>query len=150
MKTLGQLAESKPMYVVRTGQKLTEVVKVMAEHKVGAVPVLDKDDRLRGIFSERDLLTRCVASGLDLSKTNVDEVMTKKVILMEADDSYEECLRIMKQQSIRHIPVINGDKLVGMASMRDLMETDAHAKKEEIETLQSYIHYSPKGFEKQD
>lgn len=144
MKTLGELVRAKPTYVVERGKSVLEVVRYMALSKVGAVPVLD-GDRLVGIFSERDLMTRCVAKGLDLEKTKIDDVMTRKVILMESNDTYEDCIRIMKQEGIRHIPVTEDDKLIGVASMRDLMEADVEEKEQKIDILHSYIHYNPKG-----
>jgi CBS domain-containing protein len=142
MKTLNDLTRNRPLHVVRKGQSVQEVVDRMASNNVGAVPVLD-GSRLIGIFSERDLMVRCNAKKIDLNSTRIEDVMTKKVILMESDDSYEDCLKIMKQQGIRHIPVRQGDKLIGMVSMRDLMQFDSEEKKEEIDVLQSYIHYFP-------
>lgn len=148
MKTLGEIIRGKTLHFTEVGKTVLEVAQEMAEHDVGALPVLD-GTRLAGIFSERDIMTRCVAKKLDPAATKVDEVMTKKVILMESGDSYEYCLRIMKQRRIRHIPVREGDKLIGMVSMRDLMQSDAEAKEEEIEVLHSYIHYFP-GVAKED
>jgi CBS domain-containing protein len=144
MRTLGELVSKQETRYVNKGQTILEVVRYMSEHKVGAVPVLE-GDRLVGIFSERDLMVRCVAGRLDPVKTKVEDVMTKSVILMEAEDSYEECLQIMKQESIRHIPVRDGNKLIGVVSMRDLMQTHVEEKEQNIEILHSYIHYNPKG-----
>jgi CBS domain-containing protein len=144
MKTLGDLVRTQEMRYVNKGQIVLEVVNYMSEHKVGAVPVLD-GHRLVGIFSERDLMIRCVAGHLDLEKTKIEDVMTKRVILMEAGDSYEECMQIMKQENIRHVPVREGSKLIGVASMRDVIEADIEEKEQKIEILHSYIHYNPKG-----
>jgi CBS domain-containing protein len=144
MKTLGELVRTQEMRYVNKGQNILEVVNYMSEHKVGAVPVLE-GNRLVGIFSERDLMIKCVAGRLDLEKTKIEDVMTKRVILMEAGDSYEECMQIMKQENIRHVPVRDGSKLIGVASMRDIMEADVKEKEQKIEILHSYIHYNPKG-----
>jgi CBS domain-containing protein len=144
MKTLEDLVRTQEMRYVNVGQSVLEVVIYMSGHKVGAVPVLD-GNRLVGIFSERDLMIRCVAGRMDLEKTKIEEVMTKRVILMEAGDSYEECMQIMKQENIRHVPVRDGSKLIGVASMRDIMEADVAEKEQKIEILHSYIHYNPKG-----
>lgn len=142
MKTLGELTKNRPVLLVKNGQSVQEVVSYMAANNIGAVPVLD-GTRLAGIFSERDLMVRCNAKKLDLDATKIEEVMTKKVILMESHDTYEDCLKIMKQKNIRHIPVRKGDKLIGMVSMRDLMQSDVEEKEEKIEILNSYIHYYP-------
>ena len=76
-----------------------------------------------------------------MENTKIDDVMTRGVILMEAHDSYNDCMNIMKQEGIRHIPVRDGEKLIGVVSMRDLMAEDAEEKKQEIENLNSYIYY---------
>ena len=141
MKTLRDIISGKQMYHVKMGQFVFEVISVMAKNNVGALPVLDDAGRLRGIFSERDLLIRCSAKKLDMDKTKIDDVMTKGVIIMEAGDTYEECMNIMKQENIRHMPVRDGEKLIGMVSMRDLMQVEVDEKKQEIENLNSYIYY---------
>lgn len=144
MRTLGDLVRKQEIRYVNKGETVLETVNYMSEHKIGAVPVLF-GDRLVGIFSERDLMVKCVAGRLDIEKTKVDDVMTKRVIIMEAGDTYKECLRIMKQEGIRHIPVCDSDKLVGVVSMRDIMQADVEEKEQKIDILHSYIHYNPKG-----
>lgn len=142
MKTLGELTKDKPLVFASSGESVSDVIKKMAENNVGALPVLDDKGRLKGIFSERDVLMRCVSKGVDLQKTIIDEIMTKGVIIMEAHDTYADCLQIMKQQGIRHMPVREGEKLIGIVSMRDLMQTQVVEKEQEIEILNSYIRYS--------
>jgi CBS domain-containing protein len=144
MRTLGELVKDKPVHVIMKEQTVRDAVKDMAKYNVGAVPVLD-GDRLVGIFSERDLMVRCIAGGIDVNTTKVGDVMTKKVIVMQSGDSYEECLIIMKQKEIRHVPVIEGDRLAGVVSLRDLMQIDVEEKEQKIDVLHSYIHYNPKG-----
>lgn len=141
MKTLRDITSGKPMYHVKLGQSVFEVVSQMAKNNVGALPVLDDTGRLRGIFSERDLMIRCAARKIDMENTKIDDVMTKGVIIMEAHDTYEDCLSIMRQENVRHMPVRDGEKLIGMVSIRDLMQEEVEAKKQEIENLNSYIYY---------
>src|SRR5215211_1123662 len=124
MKSLRDLCIERAMYFVHTGMSVYEVVNQMAENNVGAVPVLDDVGKLRGIFSERDLMTRCAAKHLDMDNTKIEDVMTRGVILMEAHDSYNDCLKIMQQEGIRHMPVREGENLIGVVSMRDLMQED--------------------------
>lgn len=83
-----------------------------------------------------------IAKDIDLKSTLVDEVMTKSVILIESHDSPEYCMQIMKQENIRHIPVIEGKDLIGIVSMRDLMLYDIILKEEKIELLNSYIQFN--------
>ncbi len=141
MKTLGDLTRDKQMHHVNVGSSVFDVVKYMASNNVGAVPVLDEAGRLRGIFSERDLLKRCISKELDIKNVKIEEVMTRGVIIVETHDTYEYTLKIMKQESIRHMPVREGEKLVGVVSMRDLMQVDMDEKEEEIGFLKNYISY---------
>jgi CBS domain-containing protein len=144
MKTLKDLLGGRPLHFVRTGMKIIDVAKFMGLHNIGAVPVLEQTDMLKltGIFSERDLLRRCIAKEIDLFTTPIDDVMTKKVIVIEAHDTAEYTLQIMKQQNIRHVPVIDGKDLIGMISIRDLMLYDMSEKEEKIELLNSYIQFN--------
>ncbi|HMS33094.1 MAG TPA: CBS domain-containing protein [Ignavibacteria bacterium] len=144
MKTLKELLGDRPLHFVRTGMKIIEVAKFMGLHNIGAVPVLKQSDKLtlKGIFSERDLLRRCIAKELDLFNTPVDEVMTANVIVVETGDTPEYCIQIMKQENIRHMPVIENNALIGIISIRDLMLYDLNLKEEKIELLNSYIQYN--------
>lgn len=141
MKSLRDICLNKPMHYVNTGISVYEAVSSMAKNNIGAVPVLDDGGKLKGIFSERDLMTRCAAKRIDMENTKIDEVMTRGVILMEAQDTYDECIKIMRQEGIRHMPVRDGEKLIGMVSMRDLMQEDVEEKRQEIENLNTFIYY---------
>jgi len=144
MKTLKDLLGERPLHFVKTGMSIIDVAKFMGLHNIGAVPVLEQSDKLKlkGIFSERDLLRRCIAKEVDLFNTEVDEVMTKKVIVIESSDTPEYCLQIMKQEKIRHVPIIEKQDLIGMISIRDIMLYDMTEKEEKIEMLNSYIQYN--------
>lgn len=144
MKTLKDLLGDRPMHFVKTGMSIIDVAKFMGLHNIGAVPVLEQSEvlKLKGIFSERDLLRRCIAKEIDLFKTPVDEVMTAKEIVVESHDTPKYCLKIMKQENIRHMPVREVNDLIGMISIRDLMLYDSNLKEEKIEMLNSYIQYN--------
>jgi CBS domain-containing protein len=133
MTTIGQIVTRREeIYFLRVDQTVREAARYMSEHRVGAASVLD-DTRLVGILSERDIMTRVVARGLD-----ADELVVGHV-----SDSYEDGLRKMKQAGCRHLPVVDGDRLVGMVSQRDLLQVDLTAKDEEIRWLNAYIHLMP-------
>ncbi|MCY7361628.1 MAG: CBS domain-containing protein [Ignavibacteria bacterium] len=144
MKTLKNLLGERPLHFVKTGMSILDVSKFMGLHNIGAVPVLEQSEKLllKGIFSERDLLRRCIAKDIDLVNTKVDEVMTSKVIVVESHDTPEYVLQIMKQENIRHVPVIEAQDLIGMISIRDLMLYDNILKDEKIEMLNTYIQYN--------
>jgi CBS domain-containing protein len=142
MKNLREFLADKRLLFVRSGMNVYDVVKFMDLHNIGAVPILDSTQGLLGLFSERDLLRRCIVKNLDLNKTRIDDVMTKDVIIVEASDTPEFCLHIMKQQKIRHMPVVEDNKLMGLVSMRDLMLHDVKLKDEKIDLLNTYIQYN--------
>jgi signal-transduction protein with cAMP-binding, CBS, and nucleotidyltransferase domain len=86
-----------------------------------------------------------VARGLDPRTTPIGQAMTKEILVGEADEPVETALAKMKQKNIRHLPVIDGDQLIGMASLPDLLHLEVTLKDEEIRQLNDYIHYVPPG-----
>ena len=146
MKTIGALVAGREVFFVRAEHSVREVARYMAERRVGAVCVLEAS-RLAGIVSERDIMTRVVARGLDPDATRAGEIMTTELVVAAAGESHEEGLRKMKQAGCRHLPVIEGDRLAGMVSQRDLLQIDLSEKDEEIRWLNAYIHYMPPGRE---
>lgn len=144
MKTINEILQERPIYSVNRDQTVIETVRYMAEKNVGAVPVM-KENRLVGVFSERDVIKRVVARGLDPAKVIVGEVMTTKLVIAEADERYESCLSKMRQAHCRHLPVVQEDRLIGMVSLRDLLMIDLDEKERNLEYLQSYIYMVPPG-----
>jgi CBS domain-containing protein len=146
MRTIGALVEGRETFFVRTDQTVRDVARYMAERRVGAVSVLE-GTRLVGIISERDVMTRVVAKGLDPDAARAGDVMTKDLVVAEVSESHEDGLRKMKQAGCRHLPVVERDRLKGMVSQRDLLQIDLSAKDEEIRWLNAYIHFMPPGRE---
>ena len=142
MKTIGGLVAGREIFHVRTDHTVREAARYMTERRVGAVSVLE-GTRLVGILSERDIMGRVVARELDPDKTRVREVMSKDLVVAHGGDSHEEGLRKMKQAGCRHLPVVDGDRLVGMVAQRDLLQVDLSEKDEEIRWLNAYIHFIP-------
>jgi CBS domain-containing protein len=142
MKSLKEYLTDVRLLFVKSGMSVYEVTKFMDLHNVGAVPVLDAKSGLLGIFSERDLLRRCIVKEFDLHKTVIDDVMTKDVIVIDSSDTIEHALKIMKQENIRHLPVIEDHSLVGLVSMRAMMLVDVKLKEEKIDILNTYIQYN--------
>jgi CBS domain-containing protein len=146
MKSIGKVAAGREIYFLRTDQTVREASRYMTERRVGAVAVLE-GSRLVGILSERDVMGRVVARGLDPEQTRVADVMTRELVVGEMADSHDDGLRKMKQAGCRHLPVVDGDRLVGMVSQRDLLQIDLSQKDEEIRWLNAYIHFIPPGRE---
>jgi CBS domain-containing protein len=146
MKTVGAVVAGREVYHVRADDTVREVARYMTERRVGAVAVLD-GDRLAGILSERDIMGRVVAKGLDPATIKAGDVMTSELVVASAAESHDDGLRRMKQAGCRHLPVVDGEHLVGMVSQRDLLQIDLREKDEEIRWLNAYIHFIPPGRE---
>ena len=142
MKTIGGLVAGRETFHVRSEQSVRDAARYMTDRRVGAVSVLD-GTRLVGVLSERDVMGRVVARQLDPDRTRVGDVMTKDLVVAQGTESHEEGLRKMKQAGCRHLPVVEGDQLVGMVSQRDLLQIDLSEKDEEIRWLNAYIHFIP-------
>ena len=142
MKTIGAVVKDREVYFLRGEQSVRDAARYMTERRIGAVAVLD-GTRLAGILSERDIMGRVVARQLDPDATRVEDVMTRELIVAEVQESHEDGVRKMKQAGCRHLPVVSAGNLVGMVSLRDLLQADLSEKDEEIRWLNAYIHYVP-------
>ena len=113
-------------------------LKEMAEHNVGAMPVLD-GDCLVGVYSERDYARNVVVKGAYTNDTLLSEAMVHDVVTVTQDETLEDCMRLMGEKHIRHLPVVEDCKLVGHFSIRDLMQWFIDQQKHKIDHLQNYI-----------
>lgn len=140
MKSLKEILASKNLHTVKSGTTIYDTACFMAEHNIGLVPVLGEDGKLLGVFSERDLVRRVITRGLDLKSTLVDEVMTKDLVLANVNESHEQCLKKMKDRGTRHILIFENEKLIGIISVKDLLEVDLKDYQETVEILHNYIY----------
>lgn len=146
MKTVRDLMIDQEVTVIAKTASVLDAAQKMAQKRIGAVPVLD-GDRIVGIFSERDIMTRVVAKNLNPANTTVEHVMTKDLVLGAPEESIELVEQKMKQFNIRHLPIVSGNKLIGIISLRDLLSAELDEKVEEIRMMTAYIHYIPPTFE---
>jgi CBS domain-containing protein len=119
-----------------------EVARTMTEARIGAIPIVE-GQRVVGIFSERDLMTRIVVPGVDAQRTQVAEVMTRDVLTASPDETRSECLERMREARCRHLPVLENGRLVAVLSMRDLLRDEIQEQDEEIRGLRAYLHQTP-------
>jgi CBS domain-containing protein len=147
MMFVKDLVSNRPVFTVERNVNVQAAVEHMARNHIGAVSVMD-GDRLAGIFSERDVVTRVMAKNLDPTTTIVSSVMTTDLVVARADETYDSCLRKMKQANCRHLPIVEGDKLVGFISLRDLLLVDISEKDDTIQFLNNYMFHIPPGVEK--
>jgi len=124
--------------VLRTATVM-EAVELMASAKIGSVLVVD-DNRLEGIFSERDVMLRVVMEGRDPKRTRVEEVMTSSVHSISMQTTGDEALKIMVQEHIRHLPVVDEKgRAQAIVSMRSLLEEKVKELHQQLDSLESYI-----------
>lgn len=147
MTSVKSLIENRPLFAVEKDGTVQSAAEYMARNNIGAVPVME-GTRVVGIFSERDVINRVVAKSLDPKTTLVQHVMTTNLVVAESDETHEDCLKKMKQANCRHLPIIEGGTLVGVISLRDLLQVDIHEKDDKIEFLNNYMFHVPAGFEK--
>jgi len=123
VKKVGEIVKGQPVYIVQESNSVLDAARYMTEYQVGAVPVLS-EGQLTGIFSERDLMTRVIAQGLDPALTSVGEVMTRNVAILDQDTTCQDALAQMKQLHVRHMPVMAGKRIIGCVSIRDLQKPE--------------------------
>jgi len=142
MKTIGEIIHGNTLFHASSNDNVLDVAKMMSEKNVGAVAVLDSG-RLVGIFSERDLMKRVVAAGLDPKRTQVVNVMTKDLVVGRPDDDINDALQKMHSIGCRHLPVVDSGNLMGMISLRDLLEIDDDTQRKRASFLRELVTYSP-------
>lgn len=126
------------VWAVSPDATIYEALELMAEKNIGAVLVMD-DDALVGIFSERDYARKVVLQGKASRETPVRDGMTDEVICVRPDQSVEGCMSLMTEKRIRHLPVLEGDSVVGVISIGDVVKGVISQQANTIEHLESYI-----------
>lgn len=120
MTTLRDFIRDRKLYFVDASHTVLEAARYMMEHNIGAVPVM-RDGNLVGILTERDIMNRVVALGRTPGTTGCTEVMTPRPRAVDADESVEECLFIMREFGFRHLPIVEGKEVKGLVSLRDIL-----------------------------
>jgi CBS domain-containing protein len=140
MRFVSQLLDKKghDVWSVTPSTTVFDALRLMAEKKVGAVLVLE-EDRLVGVFSERDYARKVILQGRSSEDTEIKVVMTSKVVCVTLDRSTEECMTLMTEKRVRHLPVMDGDNLVGVISIGDVVKSMISEREQVIEQLEGYI-----------
>lgn len=142
MKQISELIEGQTLLVLDPSWSVRTAAERMTERNIGAVAVVDHG-ALAGIFSERDIMCRVVAKGLNPDDTSVAAVMTKEIVAVDPDEKVDTALQKMHSIGSRHLPVVDGGKLVGMISIRDLLEIDDAQQRAKASFLGELVTYSP-------
>lgn len=115
-----------------------DAIALMADKNIGALPVIEKN-RLIGIVSERDYTRKVILKGKSSQKIRVEEIMTQELVTADPSDTVVDCMRVMTEERVRHLPVIKGAKMVGVLSIGDLVKFLISAQAETIDNLEQYL-----------
>lgn len=126
------------IYSVRPDETVYDALRLMADKNIGAVLVL-ADQKIAGIFSERDYARKVILLGKTSKETLVSEIMTTGVISVEPDWTAEQCMALMTQKRIRHLPVVDRERLIGIISIGDVVRAVVDEQQFTINSLQRYI-----------
>jgi CBS domain-containing protein len=141
MKTVQQLLSTKSVQIfsVTENSSVLDALKVMMEKNISALLILE-GQQLKGIFTERDYARKIVLHGKSSADTSIREVMTANPITVLPSDSIEFCMGLMTDKHIRHLPVMQGDQLLAMVSIGDVVKFIIEDQKQTISQLESYIN----------
>jgi CBS domain-containing protein len=141
MSTVRTLLEGKgrAIYSVEPQAAVLDAIRLMAEHGVGALVVM-RGTTLEGIVSERDYARKVILRGRSSADTPVRDIMSAPVITVTLDTSVQACMQLMTERHVRHLPVIEGARVIGVISIGDLVKAVIAEQRAQIEQLESYIH----------
>ena len=140
MKTVAELLRAKPARVVKVtpDQSVLDAIKILASEDIGAAIVMN-GERLAGIMSERDYTRKVILKGRASETTKVEEIMTANVVVVNPRTKTRDCMAIMTEKNIRHLPVVDDGRVIGMVSIRDIVGDIIADQDFTIEQLEHYI-----------
>ena len=140
MRTVRHLLEAKApeIFAVRPDAPVLDAVRMMAEKHIGALLVMD-GTRLAGILSERDYARKVVLQGRSSRDTPVRDIMTSDVVTVRPNDTSDRCMQVVTERRVRHLPVMDGERVVGVVSIGDLVKAVIEDQQLELDQLQRYI-----------
>ena len=137
-KIVPDVIENQTIRSISGSATVHEAVAIMAEHHISAL-LVTKGDKLEGIFTERDISVKIIANGKDSDKTKISQVMTKNPVTISPDDLAMDALQKMCELGFRHLPVVDGERVVGMVSVRDLYVTVQEQLEDDMKFRDAYI-----------
>ncbi len=140
MKLVKHLLDAKGRHIISISPdaSVLEAIKIMADKNVGSLVVME-DDKLVGIVTERDYARKVIVKGRSSESTHVAEIMTTNVVTTSSAETVDRCMALMTEMRIRHLPVLEDNRVIAMISIGDLVQAIIADQKEEIEQLEHYI-----------
>ena len=141
MKLVKHLLDAKEGHIISISPDASvfDAIKRMADESVGSLVVLDEHDKLVGIVTERDYARKVIVKGRSSHDTRVAEIMTADVMTASSDHTVNSCMELMTEKRVRHLPVVESDRVIAMISIGDLVQAIIADQQEEIEHLEHYI-----------
>ena len=134
-----KLNKNRQIWTISKDQSVRQALILMSEKNIGAIIIVDNNDFPIGIFSERDYARKIILKGKSSKDTLLDEVMTKELITVTRDYKIDQCMEIMNEKRIRHLPVLENKKIIGIISIGDVLKIMIKEQKELINHLQKFI-----------
>jgi CBS domain-containing protein len=126
------------LWTIAPDATVFEAIKLMAEKNIGALLVM-AGGKLHGLFTERDYTRKVALQGRTSKETRVSEILAANILTIAQDDTVEDCMRLMTEHRVRHLPVLQGENVVGIVSIGDLVNWIISTQNAEIEQLEQYI-----------
>ena len=141
MKLVKHLLDAKGRNIISISPAASvfDAILLMADKAIGSLVVLDDDARLVGIVTERDYARKVIIKGRSSKDTTVEDIMTTKVMTAASDNTVNECMELMTEKKVRHLPVVEDEQVIAMISIGDLVQAIIADQQEEIEHLEHYI-----------
>ena len=134
-----KLNKNRKIWTISKEQSVRQALVVMSENNIGAIIIVDNKDFPIGIFSERDYARKIILKGKSSKDTLLGEVMTKELITVTKDYKIDQCMKIMNEKGIRHLPVLENKKIIEIISIRDVLKIMMKEQKDLIDHLQKFI-----------
>ncbi len=143
MKTVREILDQKgrEVFTIEADQSVLNAIKMLADKGIGAL-VVQKDGKTVGLFSERDYTCKVVLTGKRSENTPVGDIMSQKLLVVHPDTSIQDCMVLMTEKRVRHLPVVEDGRLVGLVSIGDIVKDIISQQQVVIEQLEQYIYYS--------
>ena len=134
-----ELNKNRQIWTILKSKSVKQALILMSEKNIGAIIIVDNNDFPIGIFSERDYARKIILKNKNSKDTSLDEVMTKELITVNKECKVDECMKLMNEKRIRHLPILENKKIIGIISIRDVLKIMIKEQKELIDHLQKFI-----------